>query len=588
MKKKSLSITLVSLIILTGFFGSMPTDALAVNTEIVSATTTSKIGETVPFSDVPQSYWAYKEIQSLKEKGIAEHLNDNLFMPDLVMTREMAARILVKAKGISINDPSLNSIAYKDIESNDENLKYIQAATKDGIFSGYEDGTFKPKESLTRAQMATVLAKAFGLPFATSKFLVKDMKTDHWAYKYVQTIIAFGILQGNSATESSSKSGLNFKPSDSLTRAQMAAFVYHTLRVSIDDILFDSIFNNDIEEVRFLLEIGANPNGYLRNYTLRKYFSNADSGQISMLYPAIKNKNYEMIQLLIDYGANVNDITYLSHRPLQLAIDSGDYKLAEMLLKTHEVYPDGLDYANGRSYLAYAITKNQTDIAKLLVRYGFPPYKNFSPHFSSNENPAWEGYLNPYEYALGLNRSELVTYFQSWSWRYEYQDKNVDLSKIILPEKEFQTTDEFFKFLKENFSYLYTPVGKAEFTFAVVGSYRGSDYWTSTWFDKSFFKDIGKLNSNKYYDASTREEVKRLLKEHQEKIGTILSQINKNSKVSGRYFEPAPLVLGPDSGMSIVLNENDQEEHNYFSWKNYAENSAEYYFRWNPLDDDEL
>jgi hypothetical protein len=106
--------------------------------------------------------------------------------------------------------------------------------------------------------------------------------------------------------------------------------------------------------------------------------------------------------------------------------------------------------------------------------------------------------------------------------------------------------------------------------------------------DECFFRDIGKLNPNKYYDASTREEVKRLLKEHQEKIGTILSQINKNSKVSGRCFDPAPIVMVPYSDMSIVKNENDQEEHNNFSWKNYDENSAEYYFRWNRLDDEEL
>ncbi|MHC0037931.1 S-layer homology domain-containing protein [Pseudoneobacillus sp. C159] len=587
MKKKSISITLVSLLALTGFFVTSPTNIFGNDTKIVLATTTTKVGETVPFSDVPQSYWAYKEIQWLKEKGIAEPLNDDRYMPDIVMTREMAARILVKAKGISVNDPSLNSISYRDIESNDENLKYIQAATKDGIFGGYEDGTFKPKEPLTRAQMATVLVKAFGLPIVNSRFSISDMKTNHWAYKYVQTIIAFGIMQGNS-TESSSESEVDFKPSDSITRAQMAAFVYHTLSVSIDDLLFDSINKDDIDEVRFLLEIGANPNGYLRNYTLWKYFPNANSGEVSMLYPAINNKNYEMIQLLIDYGANVNDRTYFNLRPLQIAIDSGEYKLAELLLKTHKVNPDGLGNSDGRSYLAYAITKKQTNIAKLLVQYGFPPYKDFSPHNISNDDPAWKGYSNPYEYAVGLNRSELVTYFQSWSWKNEYQDKNVDLSKIKLPEREFQTEDEVFKFLKENFSYLYTPVGKAEFTFAVVGSHRGSDYWTSTWFDGSFFRDIGKQNPNKYYDASTREEVKRLLKEHQEKIGTILSQINKNSKVSGRYYYPAPGVIVPFSDISIIKNENEPKDRNYFSWKNYDENSAEYYFRWYPLEDDEL
>jgi ankyrin repeat protein len=589
MKKKSLAITFASFLALGAIMNYSPIDVFATTTF-----SSSDVNQTQTFSDVPKTHWAYEEIQSLKDRGIAEAYIGNSFMPDLVLTREAAARLLVKAKGLSIKEPSLDSISYKDISANDENLKYIQAATKAGIFSGYPDGTFKPKEPLTRTQMAVVLVKTFGLTVTNSDYVIADMKPEHWAYKYVQTLAAYEIERGIYYVPGNMSTSLIyfFRPKASNTRAHMAIFVSHALKITVNDTLFENIYKNDIEAVKNLLQNGANPNGYASLPTLRKYYSDtariSDSRDIKMLYPAIINKNYEMIQLLIDYGVKVDDNIYFGRRDLQHAIDNGDYKLAELLLKTNKIDQDGLSYFDGRSYLAYAITKNQTEIAKLLVKYGYAPYKKFSPHFSSNQNPAWKGYSNPYEYAVGLNRTELVTYFQSWSWKNEYQSQNVDITKIKLPKSEFQTREEIYKFLNDNFSYLYTPVGKTEFTFLVMDSYRASDYWITTWFDKSFFNDIGKLAPNKYYDTSTREEVKRLLKEHQEKIGTILSQINNNSKLYGGYFYPPPMEVGPNNIMSVSENKVNNDELHYFSWKNYDENSTDRYFRWYPLEDDEL
>jgi hypothetical protein len=562
MKKKSISIILSSFLALFGISNHSLMDVSA-----------SYVNQTPTFSDVTNTTSRYEEIQSLKDRGIAEALVDNNFMPDSVMTREAAARMLVKAKGLSITDPSLNSITYKDISADDENIKYIQAATKEGIFIGYSDGTFKPKATLSRAQMAAVLTKTFRLTDAYSDMIITDMKPNHWAYKYVQSL--WGITIGYTIPRESFSNYKTFKPKDPTTRGQMAFLVYRALKVEANDTLFESIYKNDIEAVKSLLQNGGDPNGYVSVPTIKKYYSyDRSKSEILMLYPAVMNKNHEMVQLLIDYGANAADSIYFASTALQLAIDNGDNKLAELLLE-NKINPNGYVWSNYYPYLVYVIEKNQTHIAKLLVEYGAPPYKRF--YLKEMESKG--GYRTPYEYAVALNQTELVTYIQSGSWKNDYQTKNVDLTKIKLPEREFQTDKEMEKFLSDNFSYLYTPVGKTTFSFWVGAWIDRDEYWIMTTFDEEFFDDVGEIAPNKFYDSSTREEVRRLLKEHQEKIGTILGQINKNSQLYGGYIHLY---------MSIPEDPDPPKNRRYYSWKNYDENSTDLYFRWFPLYDNEF
>jgi hypothetical protein len=561
MKKKGISIIVASFLALAGILNHALIEVSA-----------SYANQTPTFSDVTNTSGTYEEIQSLKDRGIAEALIGNNFMPDSVMTREAAARMLVKAKGLSITDSSLNSITYKDISADDENLKYIQAATKDGIFKGYSNGTFKPKDTLSRAQMAAVLTKTFGLTDTNSAMIIMDMKPDHWAYKYVQSL--WGITIGYTIPRVSYSNYYTFKPKDSTTRHQMAILVYRALKVAANDTLFEAIYKNDIVAVKSLLQDGSDPNGYVSVPTIKKYYSyDKSKSDILMLYPAVMNKSHEMVQLLIDYGANAADSIYFTSTPLQLAIDNGDNKLAELLL-ANNVSPNGYVSSNWYPYLVYAIEKNQTNIAKLMVQYGAAPYKRFY----SKEMESKGGYRTPYEYAVALNQTELIAYIHSGSWKNDYQTRNVDLTKIKLPEQEFQTDKEMEKFLTDNFSYLYTPVGKTTFSFWVGGWRDRSKYLTMTFFDEGFFDDVGELTPNKYYDPGTREEVRRLLKEHQEKIGTILNQINKNSELSGGYLHLY---------MSIPEDPNPPKSRSYYTWKNYDENSTNLYFRWTQLYDNE-
>lgn len=66
-----------------------------------------------------------------------------------------------------------------------------------GLMQGYEDGTFGENDALTRAQMATIVARILqveGLNVGSNSF--SDVSENHWAYEAINTLSGMGILNG--------------------------------------------------------------------------------------------------------------------------------------------------------------------------------------------------------------------------------------------------------------------------------------------------------------------------------------------------------------------------------------------------------
>ncbi len=81
---------------------------------------------------------------------------------------------------------------------------------------GYEDGTFKPTRSITRAELASILGRS--LPEQKSSGMVfPDVKDSHWAYDQIQKVSAAGIMIGGTQGE--------FRPNAPVKRAELALIV---------------------------------------------------------------------------------------------------------------------------------------------------------------------------------------------------------------------------------------------------------------------------------------------------------------------------------------------------------------------------
>lgn len=164
------------------------------------------------FSDVPQDFWAAEDIYQFTESEVIHGYEDGTFRPNQPVTRAQAAVILAGALELDTKNVTVD---YKDVKKDSSAYTKIAAVTKAGIMQG-SNGKFKPNKPLTRAQMAIVLTNAFDLEGDNSSSF-KDVAKDFYAYEHIDAIFANEITAGY-------ENG-TFKPNKPTTRAHFAAFL---------------------------------------------------------------------------------------------------------------------------------------------------------------------------------------------------------------------------------------------------------------------------------------------------------------------------------------------------------------------------
>ncbi len=135
------------------------TKAEAAKLVCLSAEITPSESVSVSIKDLGQ-HWAKQYIAVLPSVP----LDENNFYPDKSITRAEFAQIVVGAMYLDITDVDTSSMKtkFKDWATMPEDkLPSIALAVEKGIISGYEDSTFKPNNTLTRAEACTILKRAF-------------------------------------------------------------------------------------------------------------------------------------------------------------------------------------------------------------------------------------------------------------------------------------------------------------------------------------------------------------------------------------------------------------------------------------------
>ena len=136
--------------------------------------------------------WAIDDIQFLVQKGIINGYSNGNFGSADKITRLQSA--LMIDRSIIFNHESVPKPSYLDVFETSYGFDVIARVTAEGVFSG-NNGYFYPDQSLTRAQMAKVLVQAFDLTGAVSQ-RYHDVPSDHWAGQYISILTENGIIDG--------------------------------------------------------------------------------------------------------------------------------------------------------------------------------------------------------------------------------------------------------------------------------------------------------------------------------------------------------------------------------------------------------
>lgn len=170
------------------------------------------------YFDVKTSHWGYGSIQYLNKNNLIQGYPNGTFKPNNSLTRAEAASLIARTLNLTTTKPN----PFNDVNKNNFAYDDIAAVAEQGIVVGREEGKFYPNGALTRAEMASILSRAFDLSKQTNQApQFSDVSTSHWAYDSIVQLVESELTSGYPDG--------TFKPSNQITRVEFAAFLDRVL-----------------------------------------------------------------------------------------------------------------------------------------------------------------------------------------------------------------------------------------------------------------------------------------------------------------------------------------------------------------------
>jgi len=137
-------------------------------------------------------------------------------------TVKVKAKVIYNEKELAVKETELNldaavvgEVPLKDIQ-NTRYEKAVSALNSLGILNGYPDGTFKPENSVTRAEFATIATKLAKLKLSGNESSAfSDVTEEHWAKSYINACSKNNFVSGY--PDGTFKPGNNVKYSEAMT-----------------------------------------------------------------------------------------------------------------------------------------------------------------------------------------------------------------------------------------------------------------------------------------------------------------------------------------------------------------------------------
>ena len=145
------------------------------------------------FSDVPADFWAGAAIDALAAKGIVDGFPNGTFEPNAAVTRAEFVKMLLLTVG---GKPGTGVTSFTDVPFSTWYAPYVSAAVQMEIVDGTSPTTFSPNATLTREEMAVMLARALQLSRTVSLHFTDDSQIARWALQGVEESVAAGYISG--------------------------------------------------------------------------------------------------------------------------------------------------------------------------------------------------------------------------------------------------------------------------------------------------------------------------------------------------------------------------------------------------------
>ncbi|MBD2867987.1 S-layer homology domain-containing protein [Paenibacillus arenilitoris] len=195
-----------------------------ISTNYIALAAESAESAEASLSDIEQSY-AKAEIAALVDKNIIDGFEDGTFKPNDSMTRAQLAKVLVLSLGLA--QDAEGAAGFKDIESGNWFAGYVGALVKSGITQGTSSDAFSPNKTVSREELAVFFVRAFGWAKTAEETDLDERLTDLTEVSnWAKASVSFAYKIGFIKGVANADGTVKFNPSGSADRQALARLAY--------------------------------------------------------------------------------------------------------------------------------------------------------------------------------------------------------------------------------------------------------------------------------------------------------------------------------------------------------------------------
>lgn len=161
-----------------------------------------------------QGHWAGSVLAKWESQALISGYEDGTIRPDHEISRAEFVALVNRVAGYQAAG---STVKFSDVKTGDWYAGQVAIAVNEGYIGGFEDNTFRPNDSVTRAQAAAIIARIKNLPSDTARAnqFADAAATPDWAKGVVGAVANAGYMIGDEAN--------NFNAEKALTRAEAVA-----------------------------------------------------------------------------------------------------------------------------------------------------------------------------------------------------------------------------------------------------------------------------------------------------------------------------------------------------------------------------
>lgn len=164
--------------------------------------------------------WAMADIEELVDAGVVNGMGNELFGPELSLTRAQFAKMIVL--GLDLPLESGEVLTFTDTQTiPDWALTFVATAVKYELIRGYTDNTFRPDASVSRAEVAVIASRGLKHkgtgPSSKGRAFRDEQAIPEWARADIDNVVSAGLIE--------EFWGDDFRANEPANRAEAAAVI---------------------------------------------------------------------------------------------------------------------------------------------------------------------------------------------------------------------------------------------------------------------------------------------------------------------------------------------------------------------------